>query len=216
MRLIALLFLFPNLLLAADTPISLPAAPSGATLHLARLPLTPPAKLEGVTYRGEGILTVRLVLADPAAKQLPSLTLPLRFEPGIHVGDVPTVWSHQSRSVAFILPCHAPRQENANRLFLFRITGEQLLAVALPDIATHLTRLRTDLAFLSVEYSSEEERCFGWIGEDLLVVPFRGSCGLTHDIGDSETREIFGHAVFQLDANGNAIIREILKLEIQG
>ena len=213
MKLVALLFLLPSLLLAADTPIRLAAAPNGTSLQLDRLPLTAPAKLDDTTYQDESILTVQLIPSDPAATPLPPLTLPLRFEPG-QVGDVPAVWTRQSSAIAFILPCHAPRQDSEARLFIFHLSEHRLRAVALPDITTHLTRIRRDFAVLSVEFSSRG--CFGWIGEDLLVVPFDGSCLTNEDVGGFESREVSGHAVFHLDANGNATIREILSLKIQG
>lgn len=213
MRLAALIFLLPIVLSAADTPIRIPAAPNGTSLQLDRLPLTATAKLDDTKYQDESILTVQLIPSGPAAKQLPALTLPLRFEPG-EVGDVPTMWTRQSSSVAFILPCHAPRQDRANRLFIFRVADQQLRAVALPDLATHITRIRRDIAELTFEFQSSG--CFGWIGEDLLVVQFTGGCLLDHDVGGTESREISGHAVFQLDADGNANIREVLSLKIQG
>lgn len=213
MKFVALLLLLPSVLSAADTPIRLATAPNGTSLQIDRLPLTAPAKLDDTTDQDESILTVRLIPADPAAKPLPALTLPLRFEPG-QVGDVPAVWTRQSSAVAFVLPCHPPRQDSAAHLFIFHVSEEGLRAVALPDITTHLTRVRRDFAFLALEFSSRG--CFGWIGEDSLVVPFSGSCLTNGDVGGSESREISGHAVFHLDANGNTTIREILSLQVQG
>ena len=208
-----LLLLVPSVLLAAAPPIRLRAAPDGTSLQLDRLPLAAPAKLEDATYEDESILTVQLFPSDSFSKPLPILTLPLRFEPG-QVGDVPAVWTHQSRAVAFILPCHVSRQDSAARLFIFCVSERRLQPVALPDITTHLTRDHHNFAFLSIQFTGDG--CFGWIGEELLVVPFSGSCLTNGDVGGSESREISGHAVFYLDANGNATIREILSLHIQG
>jgi hypothetical protein len=213
MRLAALLAFLPSILLTLDGPIRITPAPNGVTLKLDRLQLTAPAKLEDATSEDEGILTVQLLPADPAARPPPAVSLALRFEP--LVGDVKAVWTRQSNAVAFIFPCHAPGKQSENRLFIFRLTEQRVRPVALSDITTHLTRIRTDFAILSVEFQ-DTRGCFGWIGEDLLVVPFFGDCQFNDDIGGGESREISGHAVFHLDANGNATIREILSLSIQG
>ena len=197
---------------AADTPIILPKNPAGYALELDRLQLPAGTKLDGAQRDDEGILTIRLLAPDPAKNSKP-LTLPLRFAPESQVGDVPVAWSERGSAIAFILPCYESSKANELRLFVFCTHGK-LRPVALPDIYTHLTTKRQDLAWLAIHYSGAN--CFGWVGDDLLIVEFTGSCALSRDVGDTESREISGYAVFQLADDGTIKIREILNLRVQG
>ncbi len=198
---------------AADTPIILPKSPAGYTLELDRLPLPAGTKLEGAQRDDEGILTIRLLAPDPA-KNSKALTLPLRFAPESQVGDVPAAWSERGSAIAFILSCYESSKADERRLFVFCTRHGELRPVALPDLYTHLTTKRQDFAWLAIHYSGAD--CFGWVGDDLLIVQFNGSCALSRDVGDTESREISGYAVFQLADDGTIKIREILNLRVQG
>lgn len=196
----------------ANPPILLTKNQDGLAIEISKMPLPSGVKLENATREDEGIIQLRVLASDPSKNSKPQ-AFPLRFAPESQVGDVPCVWSKTGTCAAFIMPSYEARGDGHSRLFVAEVKVGQIELLALPDVETLIASTRKNLANLEIEWSGG---CFGWIGDDLLIVQFQGSCELAADVGGGESREVSGYAVFCVTPEKKVVIREIVSLRIQG
>lgn len=196
----------------AIPPITLTKNQDGLAIEISKMPMVSGGKLEGATREDEGVIQLRVLAPDPAKNSKPHV-IPLRFAPESQVGDVPCVWNKAGTRSAFIMSCYEARGDDHSRLFVADVMVGQIELLALPDVVTHIASARKDLANLEIDWHGE---CFGWIGDDLLIVHFHGSCELATDVGAGEGREVRGYAVFGITPDKKVVVREIISLQIQG
>ncbi len=212
MKPILILLLVHSVVFGANPPIELSKNSDGLAIEISKMPIPSGGKLESATREDEGIIQLRVVALEQSKNSKPQV-IPLRFAPESQVGDVPCVWNKKGTCAAFIMSCYEARGDDHLRLFVADVKVGQLEMLALPDLVTLIASIRKDLANLEIEWS---DKCFGWIGEDLLIVQFEGSCELAADVGGSEGREVSGYAVFYVTPEKKMVIREIISLRIQG